>query len=195
MIDEADTFFTKDNGELAGLVNAGYSRNGFVLRSEAVGDSYEPKKFPVFSAKALAGIRLEKHLTETTLSRGIVINLKRRLQHEQVDRLRHAPRHTFAVISAKLARFAEDYADKVREIAKQITYQLPEQLSDREQDNWEGLLAIASSAGDEWYRAAVDAALTLSSVRRFFQATAIPCYLTFAPFLKVEAAFKSRRMT
>ncbi|WP_411727168.1 hypothetical protein [Methyloglobulus sp.] len=49
LIDEADTFF-KDNAELHGMVNAGYSRDGFVLRSEAIGDSYEPKAFTVFSA-------------------------------------------------------------------------------------------------------------------------------------------------
>ena len=37
-IDEADTFF-RDNVELHGMVNAGYQRDGFLLRSEAVGDT------------------------------------------------------------------------------------------------------------------------------------------------------------
>lgn len=37
LLDEADTFF-KERPELHGLVNAGYSKTGFVLRSEVSGD-------------------------------------------------------------------------------------------------------------------------------------------------------------
>ncbi|WP_411726053.1 DUF3631 domain-containing protein [Methyloglobulus sp.] len=157
LIDEADTFF-KDNAELHGMVNAGHSRDGFVLRSEAIGDSYEPKAFPVFSAKAIAGIALEKHLPDATMSRGIVFNLRRKLPHESVGRLRHADKGLFSGIAAKLARFADDYSQQVRE-ARPV---LPDELSDRNQDNWDGLLAVASCAGDEWLKKATAAALKIS---------------------------------
>ena len=157
LIDEADTFF-KDNPELHGMVNAGYLRNGFVLRSEAIGDSYEPKAFPVFSAKAIAGVALERHLPDTTLSRGIMFNLRRKLPHESVDRLRHADKTLFPCIASKLARFAADYSQQVREARPT----LPDELSDRNQDNWDGLLAVASCAGDGWLQKAAAAALTLS---------------------------------
>jgi hypothetical protein len=157
LIDEADTFF-KENFELHGMVNAGYLRDGFVLRSEAVGDSFEPRMFSVFSAKAIAGIALEKHLTDATMSRGIVFNLRRKLPHESVSRLRHTDRGLFSEITAKLARFAADYSQKVR-LARP---KLPETLSDRDQDNWDGLLAVASCAGDEWVARATAAALKLS---------------------------------
>jgi putative DNA primase/helicase len=157
LIDEADTFF-RDNAELHGMVNAGYLRDGFVLRSEAVGDSFEPRMFSVFSAKALAGIALEKHLPDATMSRGIVFNLRRKLSHESVSRLRHADRDLFSGIAEKLARFAMDYSKQVRQ-ARSI---LPDALSDRDQDNWDGLLAIASCAGAEWVTRATEAALTLS---------------------------------
>lgn len=156
-IDEADTFF-KENFELHGMVNAGYLRDGFVLRSEAVGDSFEPRMFSVFSAKALAGIALEKHLPDATMSRGIVFNLRRKLSHESVSRLRHADRDLFAGIAAKLARFALDYSQQVR-LARPA---LPDALSDRDQDNWDGLLAVASCAGNEWLARATAAALKLS---------------------------------
>ena len=157
LIDEADTFF-RDNAELHGMVNAGYLRDGFVLRSEAVGDSFEPRMFSVFSAKALAGIALERHLTDATMSRGVAINLRRKLPHESVSRLRHADRDLFSNIAKKLARFALDYSQPVR-LARPA---LPDELSDRDQDNWEGLLAIASYAGDEWVKRATKAALKLS---------------------------------
>ncbi|MDP1637904.1 MAG: DUF3631 domain-containing protein [Candidatus Nitrotoga sp.] len=157
LIDEADTFF-RDNAELHGMVNAGYLRDGFVLRSEAVGDSFEPRMFSVFSAKALAGIALEKHLPDATMSRGIVFNLRRKLSHESVSRLRHADRDLFSGIAEKLARFAVDYSQQVRAARPS----LPDVLSDRDQDNWDGLLAVASCAGDAWLARATAAALTLS---------------------------------
>jgi len=157
LIDEADTFF-KDNFELHGLVNAGYLKDGIVLRSEVSGDTFEPKMFSVYSAKALAGISLEKHLPDATMSRGIIFNLRRKLPHENVRRLRHAERGIFGAIAAKLARFSLDYSHRVR-LSRPA---LPEELSDRDQDNWEGLLAIASCAGEQWLAKATRAALNLS---------------------------------
>ncbi len=157
LIDEADTFFG-DNAELHGMINAGYLRDGFVLRSESVGDSFEPKMFSVYSAKALAGIRLEKHLPDATMSRGIIFNLRRKLLGESVSRLRHADPDLFTDLASKLTRFAEDYSVQVRNARPD----LPEALSDREQDNWGGMLAIASCAGEEWINKAITAALKLA---------------------------------
>jgi len=157
LIDEADTFF-RDNAELRGMVNAGYLRDGYVLRSEIVGDSYEPRMFSVFSAKALAGIALERHLEDATMSRGIVINLRRKLSHESVERLRYADKDVFASIAEKLARFSADYSHKVRD----SRLAMPDWLSDRDQDNWDSLLAIASCAGDEWLQRSIAAARKLS---------------------------------
>ena len=127
LVDEADTFF-RDNLELHGMVNAGYKKGGYVLRSESVGDSFEPRMFSVYSAKALAGIKLEKHLPDATMSRGIIFNLRRKLPGENVSRLRHAEPDLFTGIASKLARFAEDYSEQVR----QARPALPEALSDRE---------------------------------------------------------------
>ena len=160
LIDEADTFI-RENDELKGLVNAGHTRaNAFVGRTVAVGDGHEPKLFDVWGAKAFAGIALERHLPDATMSRGIVIGLRRKMAHEKVDRLRHADRGAFSSVSAKLARFAEDYGQQVRASRPS----LPEALSDRAQDNWEPLFAIAGCAGPEWLERASAAALALSHV-------------------------------
>ena len=156
LIDEADTFI-RANDDLKGLINAGHSRaHAFVLR--LVGDNHEPMRFSVWGAKALAGINLEKHLPDSTMSRAIVINLRRKLPHETVLRLRHADADLFEGIASKLARFADDHAQQVRRARPE----LPEALSDRAQDNWEPLLAIAECAGPEWVRRATAAALRLS---------------------------------
>lgn len=129
-------------------------------RTVSVGDGHEPKLFDVWGAKAFAGISLAKHLPDATMSRGIVIVLRRKLQHETVERLRHADPSLFAGISAKLARFAADYSAQVRTARPH----LPDELSDRAQDNWEALLAIAGCAGPEWVERATTAALKLSLV-------------------------------
>lgn len=92
------------------------------------------------------------------MSRGILVNMRRKLSHEKASRLRHADRDSFTGIAEKLARFADDFSGQVR----QSQPSLPEALSDREQDNWEPLLAIAVCAGDEWVTRATKAALELS---------------------------------
>ena len=161
LIDESDTFFLK-YPELHGLVNAGYLKGGYVLRCEAIGDTYEPKKFSVYSAKALAGIKLEKHLPDTTMSRGIVFNLRRKLSSEKISRLRHADPAVFKVLAEKLARFGCDYTDQLK-VSRPL---LSDKLTDREQDNWEPLLAIALLAGDDWFKKATIAAIKLSDLSK-----------------------------
>lgn len=158
MIDEADTFF-RDNADLHGMVNAGYKRGGTVLRAETAGDSFEPKIFPVYGAKSIAGIALEKHLPDSTMSRGIVFNMRRKLVHEKVERFRLADQGQFDKLASQLVRFAEDYQDQIQSARPA----LPEALSDRAQDNWEPLLAIAMCAGPEWFERATAAALKMSA--------------------------------
>ena len=157
LIDEADTFFKK-NTELHGMINAGHARGAIVLRCELKKDTYVTVQFAVFCPKVLAGIALERHLPDSTMSRGIVFNMRRKLPHESVEKLRYIDRNLFIVITEKLARFAQDYALQVKQ-ARPI---LPDELSNRNQDNWEGLLAIASCAGDAWLALATKAALKLS---------------------------------
>lgn len=157
-IDEADTFF-RENAELHGMVNAGYQRGGHVLRSEATGDTFEPRMFSVYGAKSIAGIALERHLPDSTMSRGIVFGMRRKLPHESVERLRYAEDAIFARLGSQLARFALDYAQQIR----QCRPVLPDALSDRGQDNWEPLFAIAACAGPVWLQRATAAALKMSA--------------------------------
>lgn len=157
LVDEADTFI-RENDEIKGLINAGYTRaNAYVGR--VVGNDFKPKLFRVWGAKALAGISLERHLPDATMSRAIVFELRRKLPHESVMRLRHAEADLFEGVASKLARFALDYSQQIR-LARPT---LPDELGDRAQDNWEPLLAIAGCAGPEWVQRATAAAMKLSS--------------------------------
>lgn len=157
--DEADTFF-KDKQDLHGMVNAGYKNGGSILRTETIGDLFEPRSFSVFGPKSIAGIALDRHLPDSTMSRGIVFKMRRKLPGEKVERMRHAEKGLFDKLCSKLVRFAEDYSEQLL----QVRPVLPEALSDRAQDNWEPLLSIAYCAGEEWFARATSAALKLSRV-------------------------------
>lgn len=153
LIDEADAFM-RDNEELRGLLNCGHTRDSaFTIR--CVGDDSTPTRFNLWGAKAIAGIGT---LADTLMDRAICLELRRKTPEEVRERLRHAPAGLFEGLSSKLARFRDDYSEAVRTARPN----LPQSLNDRAQDNWSGLLAIASCAGDAWLERATAAALKLS---------------------------------
>ena len=155
LIDEVDNFI-KGNEELRGLINAGHSRDSaFSVR--CVGDNHEPARFDVWGAKALAGIG---KLSDTLMDRAIIMELRRKGPDENITRLRHAPDGLFEPLQRQLARFAVDNSTAVRAARPD----LPEELNDRAQDNWEPLLAIADLAGDDFGRLAREAAVKLSAI-------------------------------
>jgi putative DNA primase/helicase len=75
-----------------------------------------------------------------------------------VDRLRHAEKGLFDDLVSRLARWADDN----REVVRLARPDIPAQLNDRAQDNWEPLLAIADVAGGKWPDMARQAALSVS---------------------------------
>ena len=160
MIDESDTFM-RDNEELRGILNCGHTRDtAFVIRT--TGDDHTPTRFSTWGAKAIAGIG---RLADTLMDRSIILELRRKLPTEQVERLRYAEPSLFPNLRSMLARFAEDCQEEVR-IARP---DLPESLNDRQQDNWEPLLAIAQVVGGDWPDKALKAALKLSGTEGMAQ--------------------------
>lgn len=153
LVDEADACI-KNNEEIRGILNCGHTRDSaYIIRT--VGEEFTPTRFSVWGAKALAGIG---HLADTLMDRAITLELRRKLPHEKVERLRHAETDLFATLAAKLARFADDNREAVRAARPE----LPHSLNDRAQDSWEPLFQIASVAGGAWTNQARKAALKLS---------------------------------
>lgn len=166
-IDEIETVLN-DNEDLRGLINAGHTRDSaYVWRSVAKGDDFEPKCFTVWGMKAIAGINAVK-LAETVTSRSIIIELRRKKPDEMVERLRHAESDIFQNIAAKLARFVEDFHQQVKDTRPM----LPDNLSDRDQDNWEPLFQIANVAGSHWVETALNTAISISNATQTPQSSA-----------------------
>ena len=142
LIDEADTFL-EGKPELAGILNKGYEQGGMVLRVETVGDRLVEVGYRVFGPKALAGIALERHLPDATMSRGIQIPMRRKVKGEVVQRLRGANPEVFSGLRSRINKFAREN----EEMLSQGYAEMPEELDDRAQDCWEPLFAIAAIIG------------------------------------------------
>ncbi|BEH09858.1 DUF3631 domain-containing protein [Geobacter sulfurreducens subsp. ethanolicus] len=156
LVDEADTFI-KGTEDFRGILNSGHTRkSAFIIRCDS--KSLAPKRFSTWGAKAIASIG---SVADTVMDRSIVLELKRKLPTEQVERLRHATQakpQLFDKLRSKLARIAIDYKEQVRR-SQPV---LPTALNDRAQDNWEPLLAVASIAGEKWVERGTTAAISLS---------------------------------
>jgi putative DNA primase/helicase len=164
LIDEADSFM-RENDELRGIINCGHTRDSAkIIRT--VGDDYTPTTFIVWGAKALAGIG---HLPDTIMDRAITLELRRKLINEATERLRHVEPNLFKILSAKLARFAQDYSDAIQ----QAKPELPDALNDRAQDNWEPLLAIADVVGNDWPKLARSIAIKISGNKEHSQSLGV----------------------
>ena len=155
LMDEADTWLLEEKSDLRGIVNAGHSRQGMVMR--CVGDDNDVKLFTVFGPKVIAQIGTP---AKTILSRSIVVPLRRKRASESVTHLRQQDgRRVMAPLRRKWRRWADDHLAAIRE----YTPDLPAALINRARDNWEPLLSIAQLVGDRrWRDVATATALAVS---------------------------------
>ena len=159
ILDEADTWMTLSD-ELRGILNSGHKRSGaWITRN--VGDNHEPKLFSTWAAKALALIRSGR-APDTVMDRSIQIRMRRRTRAERVKRLRERRLRTLCEpLRRKCARWAADHRGSLAVADPN----LPDVLTDRQQDNWAPLVAIADEAGGAWPEAARKACLILSGAQ------------------------------
>jgi putative DNA primase/helicase len=155
-IDEADVAFVQ-NEDLRAVVNSGWTRGQGVLRCE--GDEHEPRLFPTFCPKAI-GLKGKK-LPDTTASRAVVIELKRKLEGEQVTDFRHIDDPGLQELRQKLMRWAIDNV-----VALQNAHPvLPAAFTNRVAANWHLLPAIADAVGGGWPEKAREAAVAIAKVK------------------------------
>ncbi|WP_329313727.1 DUF3631 domain-containing protein [Streptomyces sp. NBC_01262] len=156
LFDEIDTVFgpkAGDNEELRGFLNAGHRRTGVTYR--CVGDSQTVTPFPSYTAVAVAGLG---SLPDTILDRSIIIRMRRRARNEKVEPFRaRLHEQEGQALRDRLAAWAE----QVRGWVMGAWPEMPEGVSDRPADVWEGLLAVADVAGGNWPDRARQACVTL----------------------------------
>jgi hypothetical protein len=156
LFDEIDTIFgakAKDHEDIRGLLNAGHRRGATTGRCVVYGRTVKTEELPAYAAVALAGLGW---LPDTLLSRSIVIRMKRRNNTERVEPYRRRIEEPGGwALRDRIATWAESAATA-------ITWpSLPEQITDRNADIWEPLIAIADEIGGAWPGRARVAAVAL----------------------------------
>lgn len=154
LLDEADRLFGKreeDTADVLQVINAGHAQGSMVPR--VVGAKHDLVDFPAYAAMALAGIGTD--WPDTVLDRSVIVNMERKKSDERVERLRKPQK-------AALRELGDRLGESLSAVQNYSTDRLPSELSDRAQDGWEALLAIAEAAGGDWPSRAWDAAIELS---------------------------------
>ena len=160
LLDESDTAFKSDeeySESLRGVLNSGYRKRGVYSTSVKVNGNWVNKDFSTFCPKAIAGIG---KLPDTIADRSIPIEMKRAAPKEKVAAFRERDaRPELEPIQTELSEWAAWHEDALAAARPSI----PRSLSDRSQDVWEPLVAVADIAGDGWPERAREAAIALSS--------------------------------
>jgi putative DNA primase/helicase len=142
VIDEFDTVLANpDKGVLRSVINSGHTRGDGILRVNMDKDTLET--FSTFSPKAIGMIG--RKLPPATLTRCIFVDMKRRTRDERVEKFKHVDDVGLAELRSKLARWAKDNIEALRE-ADPI---MPDEFENRYGDNWRLQFAIADLAGDD----------------------------------------------
>jgi Protein of unknown function (DUF3631) len=151
LLDEVDAVYSKKNDNeaesLRQFLNAGFRRGATFLRCVGQGTNLEPKEFPAFCPKALAGI--DRCLPDTVADRCLPIELVRQSREEKAERFREREaKAVVANIRAELEALAQQPG--LINALRQPRPDLPDELNDRQMDITEPLLSIADLAGKDW---------------------------------------------
>jgi putative DNA primase/helicase len=139
LLDELDTYLAQEE-ELRGILNAGHRRGATVYRCKGEVGFH---KYQAFAPAALAGIG---NLPATLHNRSIQIRLTKAKPGELPAHFTSSNIETEALLARKLARWAKDNFEAL----KQIRPVLPPNAYNRLGDNWRPLFAIAELIGGDW---------------------------------------------
>lgn len=138
-LDEFDNVDLKTRTDLIAIINGGYHRAGSVGR--IVGESHEPRLFTTYCPKMLVSIG--NTLPDATRSRAVTITMRRKLPRESIRSHRGVD---FIEIQQKCVRWASDNKPNLLNAHPSPILE----LSDRQKDVTEPLLAIADLVGSGW---------------------------------------------
>jgi hypothetical protein len=159
VFDEADRFLSGNN-ELNGIINAGHARfeATVIINEKLPNGNYEPIEFPVWCAKAIAGIGKQDN---TLTSRSIVISLRRKLVSEKVKPFRFNLYQEYQFVRESLVAWTANFEP----ISEQEMKPFLNAKTDRGIDNWLPIGIIAKRIGFSWIERA-QAALSSIEARQ-----------------------------
>jgi Protein of unknown function (DUF3631) len=164
LLDEVDAVYSRKSDAEAEstrqFLNAGFRRGAKFLRCVGQGAAMDVKEFPAFCPKALSGIG--RCLPDTVVDRSLPIELVRQSRGERAERFREREAQVeVSPIRAELKAWVQQVG--LIDTLRNARPALPEELTDRQQDYCEPLLAIADLAGGGWPAKARAALIRLCS--------------------------------
>ncbi len=143
------------------VLNAGYRYGGYVSRAVPSPDGgYVMHKFSVFCPKMFAGIAGRRlPITGATLSRCVQIPMRTRTPDEEIEKFKH---RVARVESEPIHEALVAWAERKIPVLSDADPAIPTELSDRQEECWEPLIAIADDLGGTWPERARKAAVVLS---------------------------------
>ncbi len=141
--DEFDNLLaSEDKTALRSVINSGHTRGQGVVR--CVEPNFTPQRFQTFCPKAIGMVG--RKLPATTLSRCIIVELRRRKISEPVERFEHKDDDELGELRRRLLRWSNDNENALRGAKPSM----PQAFDNRRADNWRVMFAIADLAGSEW---------------------------------------------
>ena len=171
LYDEVDALFgsgkaSEKSEDVRAVINAGHRRGAQIGRCRIGEDGVETEELPAYCAVALAG--LDRRLPDTITSRSIIIVLRRRAPHEQVEPFR---RRMVEPEGHLLRDGLAAWTNTIPTPASGNYPVMPAGVTDRDADCWEALIAIADAAGGDWPTLARAAAQHFVEARSAARAT------------------------
>lgn len=147
--DEVDSIFgsrkaSEANENKRALLNAGFERGIRAIRMERDGGRFIKISYDPFCPKILAGIG---RLPDTIVDRSIPILIHRKLKTQMCQKYRRQDRANAKPLHDALEAWSKDV--ELPKTLRESQPQMPEPLTDRQEDIWEPLLAIADSIGGD----------------------------------------------
>jgi hypothetical protein len=194
-IDEFDNVLANDDkAGLRSVINSGHTRGQGVIR--CVGDDKTPQRFKTFAPKCIGMIG--RKLPPTTLSRCIVVEMRRRKKDEQIEKFKHVDDAELANLRSRLRCWSMDNEEALR--VATATVSMPDCFENRRGDNWRVQFAIADLAGEDWGDQARAAAVKieadsdtstigvrlLADIKRIFDEDGCDCILSATLVAKLK---------
>jgi putative DNA primase/helicase len=144
-IDEFDSVLaSEDKQALRSVINTGHTRGSGVVRCNTDQNDKTPRLFPTFSPKAIGMVG--RKLPATTLSRCLLVELRRRKGSEMIDRFEHKDDAELAQLRRRLLRWSMDNEEALQKVEPPM----PADLDNRRADNWRLQFRISDLAGGDW---------------------------------------------
>jgi Protein of unknown function (DUF3631) len=191
VIDEFDDVLADDTKRsLRSVINSGHTKGTGIIRCGDREQGHIPEVFTTFAPKTIGLIGTK--LPPATLSRCIVIEMRRKGETDAVVRFTHEDDGDLANLRSRQKRWSQDNVEKLRAAVRSNPGPaMPRRFRNRVADNWRLMLAVADLCGEDWGQRAREAAealtkdavtigvLLLADIRRVFRDAGDPaCMLS-----------------